>query len=142
MKRFGLIVFVMMLFMSAAEAGHGKRETKAVFTARHGQLIKVFVDGHAINKYPQGKVKLKMYPGKKRVKIKVFNRRGRIAFVIQKRIHISQGFTNYFTLGANRYGELSLRKTAQIQFAPYKPVRAHHWDHDRRDRHVVVCRTH
>jgi hypothetical protein len=141
MKRLGLVLLVLVLLNGVSEAGHGKKQTKAIFSVNRGQTIKVFVDGRLINHYPQEEVKVNMLPGKRRVKVKVFNRRGRVDFVVNNRIHVSHGYTNYFSLSRNRYGDIAMKKTAQIQYAPHKPVRRHHWDYDRHNRREVACRT-
>jgi len=141
MKRLGLTLFVLILLNGVSEAGHEKKQTKAIFSASRGQTIKVFVDGRSINHYPQEEVKVNMLPGKRHVKVKVFNRRGSVDFVVSNRIHLSHGFTNYFAMSRNRYGELAMKRTAQIQYAPHKPIRRDRRDYDRRyDRREVVCR--
>jgi hypothetical protein len=143
MKKLGSIVFAMLLLAIAAKAGHGKKnETKAVFTAKRGQLIEVFIDGRLINRHPQEEVKVKMLPGKRHVKVKVVNRRGRTDFVVQNRIHVSHGYTNFYSMERNRYGEFGIAKTGQLKYGPHKSSRAYDGDHDRkgRDRRLVICR--
>ncbi|MDH3709365.1 MAG: hypothetical protein OER04_05735 [Cyclobacteriaceae bacterium] len=51
---------------------------KATFSTQDGRLMRVYIDGNLINKYPRQLVRApRMRPGKHRVVVEVFGRRGR-----------------------------------------------------------------
>jgi hypothetical protein len=134
MKRIGIVMFVFGLLFSTAEASHGKRGTQGVFSTKNGQTIKVYIDGRLINDYPQSRVNVKLLPGTRHVKLKVYNRRGRVDFVVNNRVKVNRGFVNYFGLGINKYGGLKVKKIAQVQPNGHRSDRDHYIHRDRRGR--------
>ncbi len=86
--------------------------SKAVFTSDNGRGIRVFIDGRAINKYPQQFVSVnRIRPGKHRVTIEYIGRRGR---VMTKReiIHLRPGFETRFNIERNGRRHLALYRVA------------------------------
>jgi hypothetical protein len=110
MKKLGMILIGTILAMNLVYGQHGRKMKQTTFSANRGQTIAVIVDGRLINHHASEVVRLHLRPGERNIKVKIYNRRGRLHTVVRRRVRIKHGQSNHFALSNNRFGELALKR--------------------------------
>jgi len=129
-----MILIGAMLIMNLAEAHNGRRSIRTTFSANRGQTISMIVDGRLVNHHSSEVVKLNLRPGQRSIKVKVYDRRGRLNTVVRRRVHIKNGQSNHFVLTNDRYGDVALRRVSTISYD--RDGSQHNGHDDRRGRRV------
>lgn len=137
MKKLGMILIGVILSMNLAKAHHGKRVAQTTFSANRGQTISVTVDGRLVNHHSSEIVKLHLRSGERNIKVKVYDRRGRLNTVVRKRVHIKHGQSNHFVLSNSRYGDVAIRRMATTAYDRHG--HQHNGHSDRRGGRAVTC---
>lgn len=108
---------IFLLFTTGAFA----KKAELRFRAANYERIQLIINGRLVNRQPAEEIHILERPGRHRVKIRVFSRRGRLKFEHYDQLHVRPHTTNGFILEADPYRGSRLLKV-QPAIPPNRPV--------------------
>lgn len=100
MKTFTLLFFTIGFFISTAALAKG---AELRFQSASHERIQLIINGRLVNKYPAEEVYVQERPGRHRIKLRVFNRVGRLKLEHYDQIHVRPHTKNGFVLESHPY---------------------------------------
>lgn len=127
-------VMIVMILVAFAEISlMGYTPSKATFSTHDGRSMRVFIDGKLINKYPRRFVSVaNLRPGKHRVVLEVYNRRGK-KIKARDRIVLRPGLETRFSVDLKGSNKLAIHRVGSGELdrhhRKYPRSRRHDSDH-------------